>query len=124
MPMMTTTTASPTDPATPTCPPRWRRAHVSWFDTAKGFGFLTPASGGPAVFVDYTTIDVPGYKTLAPGQPVAYLATDTDRGPEATRVIPDPRSNAGRHHASADTARRRRSRWTARRLPVRDVFGQ
>ncbi|WP_408639356.1 cold-shock protein [Nocardia yamanashiensis] len=96
---------------------------MSWFDTAKGFGFLTPAAGGPAVFVDYITIDVPGYKTLAPGQPVAYLATDTDRGPEATRVIPDPSPTLGCHH-TAGTTRLRRSRWTARRLPGRDVFGQ
>ncbi|MGV9408359.1 cold-shock protein [Nocardia sp. NPDC003693] len=89
---MTTTAASRTehapDPHTPEeTPPRWQHAHVAWFNAEKGFGFLTPAAG-PAVFVDFSVIEVPGYKTLDAGQPVIYTARDTARGPEATRVIP------------------------------------
>lgn len=112
-----TTTASPIDHAhTSTHPdailPRWHRAWVGWFDAAKGFGFLTPDTG-PAVFVDYSVIDVPGYKNLTAGQPVIYTATDSGRGPEATRVIPYPHTIAGHHHRTPGTALRR-SRCRAR----------
>ncbi|MVU77250.1 hypothetical protein GPX89_08325 [Nocardia sp. ET3-3] len=73
--------------------PRWQHGHVAWFNTEKGFGFLTPDTG-PAVFVDYQVIDVPGLKTLTAGQPVVFTATDTSRGPEATRVVPYIRTSS------------------------------
>ncbi|MEU0539991.1 cold shock domain-containing protein [Nocardia sp. NPDC005978] len=60
---------------------------MAWFNSEKGFGFLTPDIG-PAVFVDYSVIEVPGYKTLTADQHVIYTAHHTPRGPEATRVIP------------------------------------
>lgn len=66
-----------------------RRGTVAWFDAAKGFGFLMPDTGPPAVFVDHRVIEVPGFKTLVAGQSLAFSATDTPRGPEATRVVPD-----------------------------------
>ncbi|WP_069166063.1 cold-shock protein [Nocardia altamirensis] len=73
--------------------PRWQHGHVAWFNTEKGFGFLTPDTG-PAVFVAYQVIDVPGLKTLTAGQPVTFTATDTTRGPEATRVVPYTRTTS------------------------------
>lgn len=73
--------------------PRWQHAHVAWFNAEKGFGFLTPDTG-PAVFVDYGVIEVPGYATLTAGQPVIFTAVDTPRGPEATRVVPYLRTSA------------------------------
>ncbi|MEU1428506.1 cold shock domain-containing protein [Nocardia sp. NPDC005746] len=89
----------------------WRHGQVAWFNTGKGFGFLTPDTG-PAVFVDYQAIDVPGFKTLHAGQPVVFTAADTPRGPEATRVVPYTRT-----HTTAPTpshrphqARQHRSR--------------
>ncbi|MGX1810870.1 cold-shock protein [Nocardia sp. NPDC055321] len=89
---MTTTAASPTDHAPDPhgpdeIPARWHHAHVAWFNPEKGFGFLTPEHG-PAVFVDFSVIEAPGYKTLTAGQPVIYTAHNAPRGPEATRVIP------------------------------------
>ncbi|MFE3230111.1 cold shock domain-containing protein [Nocardia sp. NPDC059228] len=72
--------------------PRWQHGQVAWFNTEKGFGFLTP-DAGPAVFVDYQVIDVPGFKTLLAGQPVVFTAADTGRGPEATRVVPYTRAH-------------------------------
>ncbi|WKG07597.1 cold shock domain-containing protein [Nocardia sp. PE-7] len=65
----------------------WQPGHVSWFDTAKGFGFLTPDQGGPAVFCDYTAIASPGLKILHAGQRVIFTVTDTGRGPEAIQVL-------------------------------------
>lgn len=91
---MTTTIASPTDSNVHPDPhtgaaelPRWQHGCVAWFNKEKGFGFLTPDNGGEAVFVRYTAICAPGYKTLTAGQPVVFTAADTDRGPEATQVL-------------------------------------
>ncbi|MBF6542281.1 cold-shock protein [Nocardia brasiliensis] len=84
-----TTTASPIDTHPDAAASRWHRGRVSWFDSAKGFGFLT-APTGAAVFVDHSVIDMPGYKTLTAGQRVEYTASDTGRGLEATRVVPVP----------------------------------
>ncbi|WP_410876999.1 cold-shock protein [Nocardia sp. A7] len=91
----TTSPASPTDQPVYPNPHRhettearsWQPGHVAWFDAEKGFGFVTPDRGGPAVFCDYTAIDAPGYKTLHAGQRVIFTATDTDRGPEAVRIL-------------------------------------
>ncbi|MFE3103315.1 cold shock domain-containing protein [Nocardia tengchongensis] len=103
---MTTTAPTPTDrnPATAADTtrydphtrgkgePRWQHGQCAWFNTEKGFGFLTPDTG-PAVFVDYQVIDVPGFKTLRAGQSVVFTAADTGRGPEATRVVPYTRAH-------------------------------
>ncbi|MGW0057064.1 cold shock domain-containing protein [Nocardia nova] len=69
--------------------PGWQRGQVTWFNAEKGFGYLTSASGD-AVFVDYRTIDMPGYKTLSPGQTVVFTVTHASGGPEATQVLPYP----------------------------------
>ncbi|MFD6395854.1 cold-shock protein [Nocardia sp. NPDC060249] len=76
------------DPAHRRAPaPAWTPGQVDWFDAQKGFGFLLPDHGGAPVFCNYTAIETPGYKTLHHGQRVVFTATDTGRGPEATRVL-------------------------------------
>ena len=86
------TTTSPVSPIDPH-PHRhdsaecWQPGRVAWFNAEKGFGFLTPDRGGSAVFCDYSAIESPGYKTLRSGQRVIFTVTDTDRGPEAVRVL-------------------------------------
>ncbi len=52
---------------------------VKWYDTGKGFGFITPAGGGPDVFVHHSVLP-PGVDRLAEGQPVEYEAESTPRG--------------------------------------------
>ncbi len=42
---------------------------VKWFDTTKGFGFITPAEGGDDIFVHQTVIKADGFRSLA----VSYL---------------------------------------------------
>ncbi|MBF6175817.1 cold shock domain-containing protein [Nocardia blacklockiae] len=88
-----TTTTSPTDidPHSPEVAelPRWQHGRVDWFNAEKGFGFISPDDGSP-VFVEYSAIATPGYKTLSAGQHVVFTATDTPRGPEATQVIVYP----------------------------------
>ncbi|WP_442799820.1 cold-shock protein [Nocardia sp. NBC_01730] len=89
----TTSPASPTDPHTHPDPHHagesrsWQPGRVAWFDAEKGFGFLTPDCGGPAVFCGYTAIDAPGYKTLHAGQRVVFTVTNPGRGPEAVRIL-------------------------------------
>ncbi|MEU7768428.1 cold shock domain-containing protein [Nocardia sp. NPDC049190] len=59
-----------------------------WFNVEKGFGFLRGDDDPTPVFVEYTTIETTGYKTLSAGQPVIFTATVRKRGPEATAVRP------------------------------------
>ena len=60
---------------------------VKWFDAGKGYGFITPDTGGPDVFVHQSVLP-PGVRILAEGQPVEYEAESTARGSKVTSVTP------------------------------------
>lgn len=45
---------------------------VKWFSEAKGYGFICPEEGGSDVFVHYSAIQMPGFKTLKEGSKVSY----------------------------------------------------
>ena len=49
---------------------------VKWFNDAKGFGFITPDSGGKDVFVHHTAFQAEGFRSLAEGQKVEYEVTE------------------------------------------------
>ncbi|MEV6561424.1 cold shock domain-containing protein [Nocardia sp. NPDC051756] len=66
----------------------WVQGTVRWFDTAKGFGFLESEGYPDGVFVEYSCIDSPGFKTLTPGQPVTFIGELRPRGVEAVAVRP------------------------------------
>ncbi|MFD6157535.1 cold shock domain-containing protein [Nocardia sp. NPDC060256] len=66
----------------------WVRGTVLWFDTEKGFGFLEAAEYPGGVFVEYSSIDSPGFKTLTTGQPVVFTCELRPRGVEAVAVRP------------------------------------
>ncbi|KAG8464921.1 hypothetical protein KFE25_012284 [Diacronema lutheri] len=52
---------------------------VKWFNTQKGFGFITPADGSADVFVHQTAIYAPGFRSLAEGEAVEYeIETSSD----------------------------------------------
>ncbi len=60
---------------------------VSWFNAAKGFGFLTQ-DGGNDVFVHYSALPGEGYKSLKEGQAVEYDVILGSRGkPQADKVV-------------------------------------
>jgi CspA family cold shock protein len=61
---------------------------VKWFNEAKGFGFITPESGGKDVFVHHSAIQGSGFKTLAEGQKVKFELEQTPKGPAAVNVTP------------------------------------
>ncbi len=58
---------------------------VKWFNSEKGFGFIT-VDGGNDVFVHYSAIECDGFKTLEEGQAVEFQVVDGQKGPQASNV--------------------------------------
>ena len=52
---------------------------VKFFNSAKGFGFIAPESGGKDVFVHISAVERAGLGTLSEGQRVEYEVV-TERG--------------------------------------------
>jgi CspA family cold shock protein len=61
---------------------------VKWFNESKGFGFIQRDSGDGDIFVHYSAIQTPGFKTLAEGQRVEFAVEQNPKGPQATQVVP------------------------------------
>lgn len=59
---------------------------VKWFNSTKGFGFITNDSDGEDVFVHFSGIVNDGYKSLDEGQKVTFDITQGNRGLQATNV--------------------------------------
>ena len=64
------------------------RGVVKWFDTRKGFGFISGDGDTKDIFVHYTNIGGDGFRKLRDGEPVEYDLIDTDKGPQAANVKP------------------------------------
>jgi len=63
------------------------RGKVKWFNDAKGYGFIQQETGGPDVFVHFSSIQADGFKTLAEGQEVEFEMETGDKGLHATKVL-------------------------------------
>lgn len=61
---------------------------VKWFNESKGFGFIAQDNGGADVFVHFSAIKTPGFKSLTEGQAVNFNVKDGPKGPQATDVVP------------------------------------
>ena len=59
---------------------------VKWFNSEKGFGFITQ-DGGPDVFVHFSAIESDGYRELRENQRVEFNVKDGDKGPQAENVV-------------------------------------
>ena len=58
---------------------------IKFFNTKKGFGFITPENGGKEIFVHASNI-VGDPKSVHEGQKVEYVEGQGRKGPEATEV--------------------------------------
>ena len=61
---------------------------VKWFNEKKGFGFISPDSGGEDLFVHHSEVKTNGYASLAEGQKVEFVIGQGKKGPCATNVVP------------------------------------
>jgi CspA family cold shock protein len=59
---------------------------VKWYNPDKGFGFITPQSGGKDVFVHATALERAGLPPLQEGQSVRIGVVQGAKGPEAASI--------------------------------------
>jgi cold shock protein len=72
---------------------------VKWFNSEKGYGFITPEDGSEDLFVHHTGIAGSGFKSLDEGEKVTYEAVRGRRGMQAENVS---RVSNGRSFESED----------------------
>jgi CspA family cold shock protein len=58
---------------------------VKWFDSNKGYGFITRAMGED-IFVHFRSIRGKGHRSLYEGQNVEFSVTNSDKGPQAEDI--------------------------------------
>ena len=61
---------------------------VKWFNSSKGYGFISPDDGSTELFVHHSEIKTQGYASLDEGQKVEFELGQGKKGPCATNVIP------------------------------------
>ncbi len=58
---------------------------IKFFNSKKGFGFITPDQGGKELFVHISNVEG-DVESLREGQKVEYIEKAGRKGPEATEV--------------------------------------
>ena len=61
---------------------------VKWFNDGKGFGFITPDSGGKDLFAHFSEIQGDGFKSLAENQFVEFEVKQGQKGLQASNIRP------------------------------------
>ena len=62
---------------------------VKWFNSEKGFGFISPDGGAEDVFVHFSEISGSGYRSLDENQRVVLDVGQGPKGPQALAVRPE-----------------------------------
>ena len=60
---------------------------VKWFNLTKGFGFITPDSGGKDAFVHITEVERACMAPLVEGQRIQYEEVNDTRGLKAVSLV-------------------------------------
>ena len=58
---------------------------VKWFNAKKGYGFICDEDGTD-VFVNFSALNMEGFKALEEGDTVEYEVVDGEKGPQAANV--------------------------------------
>lgn len=61
------------------------RGTVKWFNSEKGFGFITTEEGND-VFAHYSQIQKDGFKTLNEDESVEFDVVEGAKGPQAENI--------------------------------------
>lgn len=69
-----------------------RSGTVKWFNATKGFGFITPESGGEDLFVHQTNINADGFRSLREGEAVEF---EVEEGPDGRQKAVNVSGPAG-----------------------------
>ena len=59
---------------------------VKWFNSQKGFGFITNDENGTDIFVHFSGISSNGFKSLDEGQAVTFDIVNIHKGLKAVNV--------------------------------------
>ena len=59
---------------------------VKWFNSTKGYGFITPDDGSADLFIHHSEVKTAGYASLNEGQKVNFEVGQGKKGPCATNV--------------------------------------
>jgi len=59
---------------------------VKWFNSSKGYGFITPESGSDDLFVHQSAIEAEGFRSLSESESVMFDVVDEDGKLKAIRV--------------------------------------
>lgn len=60
---------------------------VKWFNTTKGYGFITPDEGGSDAFVHITAVQRSGLQGLNEGQKIQYELKEQRNGKMAAEEL-------------------------------------
>ena len=63
------------------------RATVKWFNSAKGFGFVTPADGSAEAFLHLSALKQAGYESIGEGASVTVEVGSGAKGRQVLRVL-------------------------------------
>jgi len=59
---------------------------VKFFNSSKGFGFISPEGGGKDVFVHASAVEMAGMRSLDEGQRVSFDIQPDAKGPKAVNL--------------------------------------